>query len=258
MSDSRALFRLEGRVALVTGAARGLGSAMARALADAGAHVVLNDIDAAALTATCETFRANGLAAEASVFDVTDGPAVHAAMTALAGRHGQLDILVNNAGIAVYKSAADHDDAEWARVIDVNLTALHLVAREAGAVMSDARGGRIINIASVLGLLSRPGVASYVVAKHGVVGLTRVLAGELGPRGITCNAIAPGYFETEMSETLGADKAFHAMISERTPLKRWATPAELAGPVLFLASDAASFVNGHVLVVDGGMTSCVF
>ena len=138
MSDSRALFRLEGRVALVTGAPRGLGSAMARALADAGAHVVLNDIDAAALTATCETFRANGLAAEASVFDVTDGPAVHAAMTALAGRHGQLDILVNNAGIAVYKSAADHDDAEWARVIDVNLTALHLVAREAveGAVQA--------------------------------------------------------------------------------------------------------------------------
>jgi len=258
MMENAHLFGLEGRVALVTGAARGLGAAMARALATAGAHVVLNDIDEAALQATCAAFQAAGHSVEASRFDVTDGTAVRQAMRVVAARHGQLDVLVNNAGIAVYKTAAEHDDAEWDRVLDVNLTALHVVAREAGAVMSDTRGGRIINIASVLGLLSRPGVASYVVAKHGVVGLTRALAGELGSRNITCNAIAPGYFETEMNETLGADKAFHAMIAERTPLKRWATPVELAGPVVFLASRASSFVNGHVLIVDGGMTSCVF
>jgi gluconate 5-dehydrogenase len=258
MSGSAALFDLKGRIALITGAARGLGESMARALASAGAHVVLNDIDAAALEKARTVFTGQGHAVETSCFDVTDGAAVREGVAAIAARHGHLDILVNNAGIAVYKSAADHEDAEWDRVLDVNLTALHRVAREAAGAMKDSRGGRIINIASVLGLLSRPGVASYVVSKHGVVGLTRVLAGELGPRGITCNAIAPGYVETEMSETLMADRAFHTMIAERTPMKRWAAASELAGPVVFLASPAASYVNGHVLVVDGGMTSCVY
>jgi gluconate 5-dehydrogenase len=231
---------------------------MADALAAAGAHVILNDIDEAALEATCAAFSGHGRSVEPCPFDVADAAAVRDAVHGLKLRHGHLDVLVNNAGIAVYKSAAEHDDADWQRVLEVNLTALHHVAREAAAAMTPSRGGRIINIASVLGLLSRPGVASYVVSKHGVVGLTRVLAGELGERGITCNAIAPGYFETEMTAALGADREFHAMIAERTPLKRWATPAELAGPVVFLASSASSFVNGHVLVVDGGMSSCVF
>jgi gluconate 5-dehydrogenase len=252
------LFRLDGRIALVTGAARGLGAAMAEALASAGAHVVHNDIDEPAVRARCNELAGRGLSVEGVGFDVTDAAAVRDAVRTVTRAHGRLDVLVNNAGIAVYKTAAEHEDEDWARVMDVDLTALHLVAREAAAAMATSPAGRIINIASVLGLCSRPGVASYVVAKHGVVGLTRVLAGELGPRGITCNAIAPGYFETSLSESLVADKDFHQMIAERTPLRRWARPEELAGPAVFLASSASSFVTGHVLVVDGGMTSALF
>lgn len=251
-------FRLEGRIALVTGAARGLGAAMARALGAAGAHVVLNDIDEPVLATTCADLAEQGLSVEPAAFDVTDPGAVHAAVASLAHAHGRLDILVNNAGCAVYKTAAEHDDAEWAHVLDLDVNALHYVAREAAAAMATSAAGRIINIASVLGLQARAGVASYVVAKHGVVGLTRALAAELGPRGITCNAIAPGYFETDMSESLLSDRAFYDRIVQRTPLRRWAKPEELAGPVVFLASAASSFVTGHVLIVDGGMTSSLF
>lgn len=253
-----ALFRLDDRIALVTGAARGLGAAMAEALASAGAHVVLNDIDEPALAKRCGQLAGRGHSVASSPFDVTDAEAVRTAIAGIAQAHGRLDVLVNNAGVAVFKTAAEHDDREWARVMDVDLTALHHVAREAAGAMAASPAGRIINIASVLGLHARPGVASYVVAKHGVVGLTRVLAGELGPQGITCNAIAPGYFETSLSAELSSNEGFYRMIVERTPLRRWARPEELAGPVVFLASAASSFVNGHVLTVDGGMTSCLF
>jgi gluconate 5-dehydrogenase len=252
------MFSLEGRVALVTGAARGLGAAMAEALGEAGAHVILNDIDGDGLEKRCAALAGRGLLAEAMAFDVTDPERVAASIRAAADRHDRLDILVNNAGIAVYGSAEAHGLADWNRVMDVDLTALFLMAREAGAVMSRGGYGRIINIASVLGLFSRPGIASYVVAKHGVVGLTRALASELGDRGITCNALAPGYFETSMSDALTADAGFHQMIVDRTPARRWARPEELRGPVVFLASSASSFVNGHVLVVDGGMTASLF
>ena len=253
-----ALFDLSGRKALVTGAARGLGSAMAEALARAGAHIILNDIDEAALKARCTGLAALGLSAEPSAFDVCDEGGIADAIRRIGQRHGKLDVLVNNAGIAVYKGLADHEPGEWDRVLDIDLKALYLVAREAARIMPDQAHGRIINIASVLGLISRPGILSYVVAKHGVIGMTRALAAELGPRGITCNAIAPGYFETPMNESLTADSAFREMIAARTPLKRWASPQELSGPVVFLASAASSFVTGQVLVVDGGLTASLF
>jgi gluconate 5-dehydrogenase len=257
-SPQMGTFSLEGRVALVTGAARGLGAAMAEALGEAGAHVILNDIDSANLEKRRASLAGGGLSVEAMAFDVTDEKGVAAAIQATADKHGRLDILVNNAGIAIYGSAETHGLADWNQVMNVDLTALFLMAREAASVMSRGRYGRIINIASVLGLFSRPGIASYVVAKHGVVGLTRALATELGDRGITCNALAPGYFETSMSDVLIADAGFHQMIVDRTPAKRWARPEELRGPVVFLASPASSFVNGHVLVVDGGMTASLF
>ena len=253
-----ALFDLSGRVALVTGAARGLGFAMAEALGEAGAHLVLSDIDASATDAAVRGMVARGIAAEPMALDVIDADAIAAGLAAIGARHGRLDILVNNAGIALYGGVADHTLPDWRRVIEVDLTSLYAVTREAEPLMAANGYGRIINIASVLGLVARPGIISYVAAKHGVIGLTRSLATELGRYGITCNVIAPGYFNTPMGAELSRDSGFQRMISRRTPLGRWADPSELKGPVLFLAAPASSFVSGHVLTVDGGLTSSLF
>ena len=252
------LFNLAGRTAMITGAARGLGAAMATALGRAGARLFLNDIDEATLSARCATLLEQGMQAEGIGFDVCDAAGVAEAMRWIEQRCGRLDILVNNAGIAVYKGLVDHGIEDWNRVMGVDLTALYVVAREAAKIMPEDGHGRIINVSSILGLISRPGILSYVVAKHGVIGMTRALAAELGARRITCNAIAPGFFETPMSDSLTADGAFKQMITSRTPLKRWAQPEELSGPIVFLASAASSFVTGQVLVVDGGITASLF
>jgi gluconate 5-dehydrogenase len=253
-----ALFRLDGRVALVTGAARGLGAAMAAALAQAGARVIIGDVDGAAAEQECARLRGLGLSVEPLAFDVSDESGIRSAIGSIDAAHRRLDVLVNNAGIAVYGGVEELDPADWKRVLDVNLTSLFFLSRAAQPLLARSGAGRIINIASVLGLVSRAGIVSYVAAKHGVVGLTRALAGELGRYRITCNAIAPGYFLTPMGDVLAKDERFYRMISERTPLGRWATPEELRGPVVFLASDASSFVTGHVVTVDGGLTASLF
>lgn len=251
-------FSLAGRVALVTGAGRGIGYAIASGFAQAGATVVINDISRQAAETACERLRAEGLKAEQETFDVTDHPAGANAIDAIVGRHGKLDILVNNAGILIRKPVETHDMSDWDQVIAVNLTSFYALAREATRHMRKAGYGRIINTASLMGISSRPGVISYVAAKHGVVGITRALAAELGAFGITVNAIGPGYVETEINKATLADQRFHQQVIDRTPLGRWSSPDELVGPAVFLASSAASFVSGHVLMVDGGMSATLF
>ena len=251
-------FSLAGRVALVTGAGRGIGFAIARGFGHAGATVVINDINPGACDAACVALRAQGITAEPAPFDVTNHVAGAAAIDAVVARHGKLDILMNNAGILIRKPVATHDMNDWDRVIAINLSSFYVLARAAAQHMKIAGGGRIINTASLMGISSRPGVVSYVAAKHGVVGLTRALAAELGADGITVNAIGPGYIETEINRATMADGRFHKLVTDRTPLGRWASPDELAGPAVFLASPAGAFVSGHVLMVDGGMSATLF
>ena len=211
--------------------------------------------------------RAAGLGGDAGTlaFDVTDAAAVCAAFARIATEHGRLDILVNNAGIIPRKPLLETSDADWQAVIDSNLTAYFRLAREAARLMVSAGprpgprsgGGRIIMISSIMGLLARPTIPGYVTAKAGLHGMVRAMAVELAPHGITVNAIAPGFVPTDATQALHADPKFNEWISSRAPLGRWCEPSEVAGPAVFLASDAASYVTGHVLVVDGGLTAAL-
>ena len=249
-----AAFSLAGKSVLVTGASRGLGWAMARAMAEAGAGVALNGRHEETLAARAETLCAAGHAASIATFDVADRKAAAGGLAAVVARHGRLDVLVCNAGINHRVALDEFTDDDWRRVIDTNLTACFALARDAARTMVAQDAGRIIMIGSIMGRMARPGIVAYVAAKGGIAALTRALAAELGPAGVTCNAIAPGYITTDLTAPLAADPAFDAKVKSRTPAGRWGRPEEVAHAAVFLASDAASYVNGHVLTVDGGMT----
>jgi gluconate 5-dehydrogenase len=236
-------------VALVTGASRGLGFAMAEALAEHGATVILNARDEAALAEAARRLKTDHLA-----FDVADPKQCSTALGQIVVKHGKLDILVNNAGIQHRRPLTEWEDADFDRVIAVNLSACFRLARDSAKLMLPNKYGRIINTGSVAAILGRPTIHAYVAAKAGLHGLTRSMAAEIGRHGVTVNAIAPGYFATELNTALLEDKAFTSWVESRTPAGRWAKPSELGGAVVFLASDAASYVNGHVLAVDGGLS----
>jgi 2-deoxy-D-gluconate 3-dehydrogenase len=245
-------FRLDGAVALVTGASAGLGAAMAVALAEAGADVAAHG-NTRSPASTCARIESAGRRAAPLAGDLAD-PAVSARLVDEAiARLGRVDILVNNAGTIRRTPAADVSDEDWDRVIEVNLTSAFRLARVAGRRMLESgRGGKIVNIASLLSFQGGIGVPAYAAAKGGLAQLTKALANEWASKGINVNAIAPGYIETDNTAALRADPVRSRQILERIPAGRWGDANDLAGAVVFLASRAASYVHGHVLVVDGG------
>ncbi|MBT3329947.1 MAG: 3-oxoacyl-ACP reductase FabG [Rhodospirillaceae bacterium] len=250
-------FRLDGRLALITGSTRGLGLAIAKAMGEQGARVIINSRTDADCQATVEMLSGLGHDATALVFDAADVPGRQAALARLDGGAGSIDILVNNAGIIHRAPLAEFPEERWRSVLDVNLTAPFLLAQQVAPGMIERGWGRIINISSILGQIGRATIPAYVSSKHGLIGLTRTLAVELGPHGVTVNAINPGYFATEFNAPLIADETFDTMVKTRTPLGRWGEPVELAGAAVFLASDAGGYVNGAALTVDGGMTAAL-
>jgi gluconate 5-dehydrogenase len=247
-------FDLTGKIALVTGAYRGLGFAIARGLARAGAAVVLNGRRPDELARAAKALTDAGLRATTRVFDVTDGPAVRAAVTAIEAEHERLDILVNNAGIQRRNPLVDFTQQDWDDIIATNLTAPFLVSQAALPGMIARRSGKIVHIASLMSELARPTVVPYTAAKGGVRQLTRGMAVELAPHNIQVNAIAPGYFATEMNRALIDNAEFNAWVCKRTPAGRWGEPDEIAGLAVFLASSAADYMTGQMLVMDGGMS----
>lgn len=248
------MFSLKGRMALVTGASRGLGFAMAKALGKAGASVVINSRSSGDLDKAVALLKQDGIAAAALAFDVADEKAAVDAVARVVRDHGRIDILVSNAGHNIRNPIVEYKTADFLNVLNTHLTAAFVLAREAAKTMVKQRHGRIINTTSIMGRTPRPTLPAYAAAKAALDGMTRQMAVELGPQGITVNAIAPGYFVTEINTPLLANKEFTAMIERRTPTGRWGQPDELGAAAVFLASDEAGFVNGHTLVVDGGIT----
>jgi 3-oxoacyl-[acyl-carrier protein] reductase len=250
---SRISADLTGQVAIVTGAARGLGQLIAEVLAAAGARLACVDVQAELLAETVGRIRSAGGTAEAFPCDVTDSQRVAEVVDSVVKKWGGLQILVNNAGITRDTVLLRMKDDQWDAVIDVNLKGTFLFTRAAARPMMKGRRGRIINMASVAGTMGNPGQANYSASKAGVIGLTRTVARELAGRNITVNAVAPGFIATEMSAALGQE--ILEEVTKRTPLGRLGEPQDVADAVLFLASGAAGFITGQVLVVDGGLTA---
>lgn len=249
------LFSLAGRRALVTGSSQGIGLALAEGLARAGATVVLNGRDEAKLAAAEAQLRAAGLAVTRAAFDVTDETATTAAIAAIEAGQGAIDILVNNAGMQFRTPLEDYPLDKWRELMRVNVESAFIVGKAAAKFMIARRRGKIINICSVQSELARPSIAPYTATKGAVKMLTKGMCADWARHGLQVNAIGPGYFKTPLNQALVDNPEFSAWLEKRTPAGRWGTTDELIGAAVFLASDASSFVNGHILYVDGGITS---
>lgn len=241
----------KGKVALITGSARGLGKAIAEKLASLGAAVVISDVLTEQTEETVKEFREKGYEAFAIRADVTGADDVKNMIDTIMAKYERLDIVVNNAGITKDTLMVRMSEEFWDKVISVNLKGAFLVTQAAGRVMMKQRYGRIINISSVVGLMGNIGQANYSASKAGLIGLTKSSARELAPRGITVNALAPGFIETDMTKSL--TDAVRESYMQGIPLKRFGQPEDVASAVAFLASDEASYITGHVLSVDGGL-----
>jgi len=244
-------FSIEGRIALVTGAATGLGQAIAIALSEAGADVACHG-NTRSPESTCSSVRALGHRTLAVTGDLSEAETPHRLIEATLREFGRIDILVNNAGTIRRAPAAEHSEADWAAVIEVNLSSVFRLSQLAGREMLAQGRGKIINIASLLSFQGGITVPAYAAAKGGVAQLTKALANEWAAKGINVNAIAPGYMRTENTRALQEDATRNRQILERIPAGRWGEPADLAGAAVFLASSASDYINGHLLVVDGG------
>lgn len=247
-------FRLDGQIALVTGAARGLGWEMAKAFAEAGALVVLHGRTSEAVQPRAAELQGGGLAADTIGFDMGDTQAIERAMDALLARHDHIDILLNNVGERDRRAAQQIAPEDFDRLVAVDLGAVYRLVKRVIPGMIERRHGRVVSVTSIVDQLASDGSPSYTAAKGGLAALTRALAAELGRHSITCNAISPGFFTTETNTTAARGEQ-GVQRAKRVPLERWGHPREIAGAALLLASPAGSYINGHTLIVDGGVSA---
>ncbi len=246
-------FNVQGRRAILTGSYRGLGAVLARGLAEAGATVILNGRNTRALEETVEQFRAVGLDAYGYAFDVTDERAVKISISRIENDIGPIDIVVNNAGIQKRAPLHEIEADAWRSIIDTHLTGAFFVSRCVALSMIKRGQGKIINICSLASVVGRKGIGPYTAAKGGLFMLTRAMCADWANYNIQVNGIAPGYFITDMTKSLANDESFNNWVIGRTPAGRWGSPTELIGVLVLLSSDASNFINGQVIVVDGGV-----
>jgi gluconate 5-dehydrogenase len=251
------LFDLSGRIALITGSSDGIGFSLATGLGKAGARIALNGRDPVKLAAAADRLKEQGIAVETARFDVADRGAVLAAVDRLERDVGPIDILVNNAGIQRRNPFESFPEETWREIMAINVDGVFHVTQAVGGRMVARKRGRVINICSVASELGRATIVPYAATKGALRQLTRGLSAEWAKHNVQINGIAPGYIRTPLNQALMADEKFSAWVTARTPAGRWAEPEELIGAAIFLASDAASYVNGHVLYVDGGLSTSV-
>lgn len=255
--DTLSLFNLKGKTVLISGSGSGIGFALAEGLAGAGAKIILNGRNESKLDDAEKKLLKSGAEVSKLVFDVTRSDEVKTAIKNYENNEGPIDILINNAGINLRKPFENFEEKEWKNILDININGAMIVSQAVASFMIDRKAGKIINICSMQSELGRPTIVPYAVSKGAIKMLTKGLCAEWAKYNIQVNGIGPGYFETELTQPLQDDPKFDEWFRNRTPAGRWGKPSELIGAAVFLASDAANYVNGHILYVDGGLLASV-